>query len=70
MRKRFLKMQNQLSSGWLGNDIHLGNSLLIEDGCTEPTKFRELGGYSYQYSTDALFVEWLRWNTWIGDKEI
>jgi hypothetical protein len=54
----------------LGNDIHFGNSLLIEDGYTEPAKFRKLGCYSYQYSTDALFVEWLRGNTWIVDKEI
>ena len=43
----------------LGDDIHYGNSLLIEDGDTEPARFRELGGYAYQYSTDELFVEWL-----------
>ena len=43
----------------LGNNIHYGNSLLIEDGVTEPAKFRRLGGYAYQYSTDALFKEWL-----------
>ncbi len=48
----------------LGNDIHYGNSLLIEDGDTEPARFRELGGYAYQYSTDELFVEWLRSIEW------
>ena len=49
----------------LGNNIHYGNSLLIEDGLTEPAKFRKLGGYAYQYSTDELFLEWLHaigWN--------
>jgi len=45
---------------YLGNNIHYGNSLLIEDGITEPVKFRKLGGYAYQYSTDELFMEWLR----------
>jgi hypothetical protein len=44
----------------LGDDIHYGNSLLIEDGDYEPALFRKLGGYAYQYSTDALFTEWLR----------
>jgi hypothetical protein len=48
----------------LGNDIHYGNSLLIEDGDVEPAKFRELGGYAYQYSTDELFLEWLRSVNW------
>jgi len=48
----------------LGNGIGYANSLLIEDGITEPKRFRELGGYAYQYSTDALFSEWLQknWN--------
>ncbi len=46
----------------LGNDIVYANSLLIEDGSVEPKKFRELGGYVYQYSTDTLFSEWLRTN--------
>lgn len=49
---------------YLGNDIHYGNSLLIEDGDTEPARFRELGGYAYQYSTDELFEEWLRLIKW------
>jgi hypothetical protein len=49
----------------MGNNIHYGNSLLIEDGLAEPAKFRKLGGYAYQYSTDELFLEWLHaigWN--------
>ena len=49
----------------LGNNIHYGNSLLIEDGLAEPAKFRKLGGYACQYSTDELFLEWLHsigWN--------
>ena len=44
----------------LGDDIRYHNSLLIEDGDYEPALFRSLGGYAYQYSTDALFVDWLR----------
>lgn len=48
----------------LGNNIHYGNSLLIEDGRTAPEKFRSLGGYAYQYSTDALFTEWLHSAGW------
>lgn len=48
----------------LGKDIHYGNSLLIEDGIAAPAKFRELGGYAYQYSTDDLFREWLNSIGW------
>jgi hypothetical protein len=43
----------------LGEDIGYANSLLIEDEKSEPAKFRELGGQAHQYSTDALFLEWL-----------
>jgi hypothetical protein len=49
---------------YFGNDIHYANSLLIEDGETEPAKFRKLGGYAYQYSTDELFLEWLHAINW------
>ncbi|HSL43479.1 MAG TPA: hypothetical protein VK897_08605 [Anaerolineales bacterium] len=48
----------------LGNNIHYENSLLIEDGVTAPAKFRALGGYAYQYSTDELFLEWLHSMEW------
>ncbi len=48
----------------LGNGIGYENSLLIEDGETEPTRFRRLGGYAYQYATDELFVEWLHSIKW------
>ena len=51
---------------YLGNDICYENSLLIEDGTNEPVKFRNLGGYAYQYSTDELFMEWLRFIQWDG----
>ncbi len=43
----------------LGNGIGYSNSLLIEDGATEPAKFRSLGGTAYQYSNDTAFLEWL-----------
>lgn len=43
----------------LGNGIDYSNSLLIEDGETEPAKFRSLGGQAYQYSNDELFLKWL-----------
>jgi FMN phosphatase YigB (HAD superfamily) len=49
----------------LGGGIGYANSLLIEDGENEPTKFRALGGYACQYSNDAAFLEWLdavQWN--------
>ncbi|MCD4825590.1 MAG: haloacid dehalogenase-like hydrolase [Phycisphaerae bacterium] len=44
----------------LGDDIGYHNSLLIEDGTESPTKFRELGGMAYQYTTDNAFAEWLK----------
>lgn len=49
---------------YLGNDIHYGNSLLIEDGAAAPASFRNLGGYAYQYSTDESFLEWLHSVGW------
>ncbi len=43
----------------LGDGIGYPNSLLIEDGESEPAKFRALGGYAYQYFNDATLLEWL-----------
>ena len=43
----------------LGGGIGYENSLLIEDGENEPALFKALGGYAYQYSNDAAFLEWL-----------
>ena len=43
----------------LGDDIHYGNSLLIEDGSREPELFRERGGFAYQYTDDKRFATWL-----------
>ena len=43
----------------LGNGIGYENSLLIEDGENEPALFRALGGTAHQYSSDAVFLEWL-----------
>jgi hypothetical protein len=43
----------------LGGGIGYSNSMLIEDGESEPAMFRALGGYAYQYSNDAAFLEWL-----------
>lgn len=43
----------------LGDDIHYGNSLLIEDGSKEPELFRGCGGFAYQYTNDESFLRWL-----------
>ncbi len=43
----------------LGDDIHYGNSLLIEDGSKEPELFRGCGGFAYQYTNDESFLKWL-----------
>ena len=43
----------------LGGGIGYANSLLIEDGETEPAKFRALGGAAHQYSSDESFLDWL-----------
>jgi len=48
----------------LGGGIGYANSLLIEDGETEPAKFRELGGLAYQYQNDDLFLDWLEAVHW------
>jgi hypothetical protein len=42
----------------LGGGIGYANSLLIEDGETEPALFRELGGNAYQFRSDELFWDW------------
>jgi FMN phosphatase YigB (HAD superfamily) len=49
----------------LGDGIGYANSLLIEDGETEPAMFRALGGYAYQYLNDEQFLDWLslNWST-------
>jgi FMN phosphatase YigB (HAD superfamily) len=49
----------QIAFERLGGGIGYANSLLIEDGETEPVLFRALGGYAYQYSNDTFFLEWL-----------
>ncbi len=43
----------------LGDDIHYGNSLLIEDGSKEPELFRGCGGFAYEYTNDESFLRWL-----------
>jgi hypothetical protein len=43
----------------LGGGIGYANSLLIEDGETEPAMFRAQGGTAYQYSNDEAFLSWL-----------
>jgi hypothetical protein len=48
----------------LGSGIGFTNSLLIEDGETEPTLFRSLGGSAYQYSNDEAFLKWLSSMNW------
>ena len=49
----------------LGGGIGYANSLLIEDGETEPAMFRALGGYAHQYLNDEQFLVWLslNWST-------
>jgi hypothetical protein len=48
----------------LGNGIGYANSLLIEDGVTEPARFRTLGGRAYPYSNDTDFRKWLEGTGW------
>jgi FMN phosphatase YigB (HAD superfamily) len=43
----------------LGGGIGYANSLLVEDGESEPAMFRALGGQAHQYVNDQTFVEWL-----------
>jgi FMN phosphatase YigB (HAD superfamily) len=48
----------------VGNGIGYRQSLLIEDGEKNVAKFREKGGYAYQYSNDEQFLRWLKSNGW------
>jgi hypothetical protein len=48
----------------LGGGIGYENSLLIEDGETEPEKFRRLGGYAQQYTNDKAFKKWANSVEW------
>ena len=48
----------------LGGGIGYENSLLIEDGESEPALFRRMGGQAHQYSTDKAFLEWLDGVDW------
>jgi hypothetical protein len=48
----------------LGGGIGYANSLLVEDGETEPAIFRALGGLAYQYQNDAKFLDWLASIQW------
>jgi phosphoserine phosphatase len=48
----------------LGDDIGYANSLLIEDGPTEPARFRARGGLAYQYEGDQCFRQWLEMLNW------
>ncbi len=48
----------------LGNGIGYSQSLLIEDGERNVRKFREHGGYAYQYGNDEDFLRWLKSTGW------
>jgi len=48
----------------LGNGIGYSQSLLIEDGEKNVTKFRRNGGYAYQYTNDECFLTWLKSTGW------
>ncbi len=48
----------------LGNGIGYANSLLVEDGETEPEKFRQLGGVAYQYKGEKAFSKWAASMEW------
>lgn len=48
----------------LGQGIGYRHSLLIEDGANNVRKFRENGGYAYQYENDAQFLKWLESVKW------
>jgi hypothetical protein len=50
--------------GLLGNGIGYQQSLLIEDGERNVRKFRERGGYAYQYENDERFLAWLNATGW------
>ncbi len=48
----------------LDDGIGYSNSLLIEDGETEPAKFRQLGGHAYQYTNDKTLSRWAKSIDW------
>ncbi len=48
----------------LDSGIGYGNSLLIEDGETEPAKFRQQGGYAFQYKDEKSFSKWVKSFDW------
>jgi FMN phosphatase YigB (HAD superfamily) len=48
----------------LGRGIGYSQSLLIEDGAKNVRKFRENGGYAYQYENDERFSKWLESVPW------
>jgi FMN phosphatase YigB (HAD superfamily) len=48
----------------LGHGIGYSQSLLIEDGAKNVRKFRENGGYAYQYENDERFLRWLESVQW------
>ncbi len=43
----------------LGNGIEYGNSLLLDDKHHYVVKFRDRGGYAYEYQNDEAFIDWL-----------
>jgi|SRR5665648_787273 len=49
---------------FLGNGIGYSQSLLIEDGEKNVKKFRENGGYAYQYENDEQFLKWVEYVKW------
>jgi hypothetical protein len=49
---------------FFGKGIGYHNSLLVEDGVNNVRKFRENGGYAYQYENDELFLRWLESIRW------
>lgn len=48
----------------LGHGVGYRQSLLIEDGANNVRKFRENGGYAYQYVNDEQFLKWLESVKW------
>ncbi len=53
----------------LGEGIAYHNALLIEDGETNPAKFREQGGVAYQYHGEQAFRDWL-YSVDFGEEEV
>lgn len=48
----------------LGHGIGYSHSLLVEDGPKNVRRFRENGGYAYQYENDEKFLKWLGSGRW------